>query len=374
MFTPDHEATAQELARVVKPGGRIALANWTPEGGLGTTVRDDGALPAPSAARGGKPVRVGREEHVQELLGEAFELTSNSTSPTCALRPARRTGSSSPRATGRRRRWSTRSTTSGARSSTAPGSSSSRRTTATTARSTTTASTCSCWAPGASGGASAPRRGDRAPPASSSASTRSTRRGTRRRAAELLRDYLEEAGRRVRALRARRPTRANLVARIPGRGDGQRLLLLAHTDTVLADPAEWSVDPWSGELRDGHVWGRGALDMKGQVAASAVAIASLAREGFRAGGRPDLRRHGRRGGRRGLRPLVALPRAPGRGPRRVLRQRGRRRPRRRERAAGLPLRRRREDELAVPSSASAAAAATRRCPGSRTTRSSRRRG
>ena len=77
------------------------------------------------------------------------------------------------------------------------------------------------------------------------------------------------------------PERASLVARIPGSGDGPRLLFLSHTDTVLADPAEWTVDPWSGELRDGHVWGRGALDMKGQVAASAVAIASLAREGFR---------------------------------------------------------------------------------------------
>src|SRR5207248_2592752 len=62
------------------------------------------------------------------------------------------------------------------------------------------------------------------------------------------------------------------------------LLFLSHTDTVLADPAEWSVDPWSGELRDGCVWGRGALDMKDQVAASAVAIASLAREGFEPAG------------------------------------------------------------------------------------------
>jgi len=47
---------------------------------------------------------------------------------------------------------------------------------------------------------------------------------------------------------------------------------------------EWTVDPWSGEVRDGEVWGRGALDMKGQVAASAVALASLAREGFRPNG------------------------------------------------------------------------------------------
>jgi acetylornithine deacetylase/succinyl-diaminopimelate desuccinylase-like protein len=103
--------------------------------------------------------------------------------------------------------------------------------------------------------------------------------GNETRAAELLRDYLAPLGIEC-ELYARAPERANLVARIRGRGKGPRLLLLSHTDTVLADPAEWSVDPWSGELRDGHVWGRGALDMKGQVAASAVAIASLAREGF----------------------------------------------------------------------------------------------
>jgi acetylornithine deacetylase/succinyl-diaminopimelate desuccinylase-like protein len=44
------------------------------------------------------------------------------------------------------------------------------------------------------------------------------------------------------------------------------------------------VDPFGGELRDGHVWGRGALDMKGQVAASAVALATLALEAFDAAG------------------------------------------------------------------------------------------
>ena len=80
------------------------------------------------------------------------------------------------------------------------------------------------------------------------------------------------------------PERANLVARIRGTGGGPRLALLSHTDTVLADPAEWQVDPWSGEVRDGEIWGRGSLDMKGQAAASAVALASLAREGFRPNG------------------------------------------------------------------------------------------
>ena len=107
--------------------------------------------------------------------------------------------------------------------------------------------------------------------------------GNETRAAELLRGYLESNGVRC-ELYARVPERANLVARIPGSGDGPKLLMLSHTDTVLADPAEWQVDPWSGELRDGQVWGRGALDMKGEVAASAVAIASLAREGFRPAG------------------------------------------------------------------------------------------
>lgn len=101
-------------------------------------------------------------------------------------------------------------------------------------------------------------------------------------AAELLRDYLEANGVACELI-AKVPERANLVARIPG-GDGPSLLFLSHTDVVLADPAEWSVPPFSGDLRDGEVWGRGALDMKGQVAASAVAIASLARDGFRPGG------------------------------------------------------------------------------------------
>ncbi len=104
--------------------------------------------------------------------------------------------------------------------------------------------------------------------------------GNETAAAEHLRGYLEPAGVEC-ELYARSPGRANLVARIRGSGDGPSLCLLSHTDTVLAAAEEWQRDPWSGDLVDGEVWGRGALDMKGQVAASAVAIASLAREGFR---------------------------------------------------------------------------------------------
>ena len=107
--------------------------------------------------------------------------------------------------------------------------------------------------------------------------------GNETAAAELLRDYLEANGLEC-ELYARTPERANLVARIKGAGGGPSLLIMGHTDVVLADPAEWSAPPFGGVVKDGEIWGRGALDMKSQVAASAVAIASLAREGFKPSG------------------------------------------------------------------------------------------
>jgi ubiquinone/menaquinone biosynthesis C-methylase UbiE len=74
MFAPDHEATAREIGRVVKPGGRIGLANWTPEGGLAKMfgMMKPFAPPPPEGA--GNPFAWGSEQHVQELLGDAFEL------------------------------------------------------------------------------------------------------------------------------------------------------------------------------------------------------------------------------------------------------------------------------------------------------------
>jgi acetylornithine deacetylase/succinyl-diaminopimelate desuccinylase-like protein len=77
------------------------------------------------------------------------------------------------------------------------------------------------------------------------------------------------------------PERPNLVARLRGHADGPVLCLLSHVDTVLATAADWTHDPWSGDLDDGFVWGRGALDMKSQTAAEVAAALSLAREGWR---------------------------------------------------------------------------------------------
>jgi acetylornithine deacetylase/succinyl-diaminopimelate desuccinylase-like protein len=103
--------------------------------------------------------------------------------------------------------------------------------------------------------------------------------GNERPAIEYLADYLTQAGLEVQVLAAE-DERPNLVADLRGRGDGPTLCYLGHVDTVLADPEDWEHDPWSGEVVDGMLWGRGALDMKSQVAAEAVAGAQLAREGW----------------------------------------------------------------------------------------------
>ncbi len=98
---------------------------------------------------------------------------------------------------------------------------------------------------------------------------------------EFLRGALEAAGFEVELLSAV-DGRPNLIARLAAQSDGPSLVLLGHVDTVLADPSEWEVDPWSGEVRDdGCLWGRGAVDMKSQVAAEAAAAITLAKSGWR---------------------------------------------------------------------------------------------
>jgi acetylornithine deacetylase/succinyl-diaminopimelate desuccinylase-like protein len=104
--------------------------------------------------------------------------------------------------------------------------------------------------------------------------------GNERPAQEELAAEFEQAGFEVKLLGAT-DERPNLVARLRGAADGPTLCLLSHVDTVYATPEDWSHDPWSGDIADGFLWGRGALDMKSQTAAEAVAAMSLAGEGWR---------------------------------------------------------------------------------------------
>src|ERR671911_768630 len=105
--------------------------------------------------------------------------------------------------------------------------------------------------------------------------------GNERACQEWLKRYLEDAGLECELLHDGDPERPNLVARLRGEADGPVLGYLSHVDTVLADAADWRHDPWSGEVHDGAIWGRGAIDMKSQTAAEAVALARLARAGWR---------------------------------------------------------------------------------------------
>jgi acetylornithine deacetylase/succinyl-diaminopimelate desuccinylase-like protein len=85
------------------------------------------------------------------------------------------------------------------------------------------------------------------------------------------------------AILARDPSRGNLVARLPGEREGRsRLLLLSHSDVVpVGDRALWSRDPFGGEIEDGRLYGRGAADMKGTVAAEMMALLLARRAGWK---------------------------------------------------------------------------------------------
>ena len=132
--------------------------------------------------------------------------------------------------------------------------------------------------------------------------------GNERAAIEFLAGYLNDAGLKTELL-ADDEDRPNLVADLTAdspHDSGPTMVYLGHVDTVLADPSEWQHDPWSGDVADGFLWGRGALDMKSQVAAEAVAAATLARGGWRPkSGLPQARVRRRRGDRRRRRSALA---------------------------------------------------------------------
>ncbi|MFC4561605.1 M20/M25/M40 family metallo-hydrolase [Nocardiopsis mangrovi] len=103
-----------------------------------------------------------------------------------------------------------------------------------------------------------------------------------RPAAEYVAERLADAGLEPRILESA-PGRANVVARISGTDPSAPALLVhGHLDVVPADPADWTVHPFSGEVRDGLVWGRGAIDMKNTDAM----VLALARDWARTGRAP----------------------------------------------------------------------------------------
>ena len=101
------------------------------------------------------------------------------------------------------------------------------------------------------------------------------------RNADLLQTYLEGAGLDVQRFDSR-PGRTSIVARIEGRDPGApSLCLMGHTDVVPVNADGWTHDPFGGELIDGEVWGRGAIDMLNITSSMAVVFRRLATEGFR---------------------------------------------------------------------------------------------
>jgi acetylornithine deacetylase/succinyl-diaminopimelate desuccinylase-like protein len=100
-----------------------------------------------------------------------------------------------------------------------------------------------------------------------------------RKAAEWVAQKLDEVGITSQIFESE-PGRASLVARVEGTDRSRAPLLIhGHLDVVPADPAEWSVHPFSGEERDGYVWGRGAVDMKDMDAMTLALVRDWARTG-----------------------------------------------------------------------------------------------
>jgi acetylornithine deacetylase/succinyl-diaminopimelate desuccinylase-like protein len=104
--------------------------------------------------------------------------------------------------------------------------------------------------------------------------------GEETRNSDLLKTFLEGAGLDTQQYESR-PGRGSIVARIEGSDpDAPSLCLMGHTDVVPVSPEGWSNDPFGGELIDGEVWGRGAIDMLNLTSSMAVAFRHLARTGF----------------------------------------------------------------------------------------------
>src|SRR4051794_17647613 len=98
-------------------------------------------------------------------------------------------------------------------------------------------------------------------------------------AAEYLGAHLERLGLKTTYVDAA-PGRTSVVARVPGADSSKPALVIhGHTDVVPADPANWTVDPFAGTIRDGMLWGRGAVDMKDMDAMVIAALGDILESG-----------------------------------------------------------------------------------------------
>jgi acetylornithine deacetylase/succinyl-diaminopimelate desuccinylase-like protein len=101
--------------------------------------------------------------------------------------------------------------------------------------------------------------------------------GNEATAAEYVAGTLEKEGFKCELLESK-PGRGNIITRLKGSGEKPGVLLLSHLDVVAANPKEWSVDPFEGMVKDGFVWGRGALDMKSLTALEVMVMKLLKRQ------------------------------------------------------------------------------------------------
>jgi acetylornithine deacetylase/succinyl-diaminopimelate desuccinylase-like protein len=98
--------------------------------------------------------------------------------------------------------------------------------------------------------------------------------GNETKAADFIAQYLAKEGFKTEIIESA-PGRGSVITRLKGTGEKSNLLLLSHLDVVAANPAEWSVDPFAGTVKDGYVYGRGAYDMKGMVAVEVLTLKLL---------------------------------------------------------------------------------------------------
>ncbi|HEY8166250.1 MAG TPA: M20/M25/M40 family metallo-hydrolase [Gemmatimonadaceae bacterium] len=107
--------------------------------------------------------------------------------------------------------------------------------------------------------------------------------GNELKAAIFLKNILDREGIRAQILDTVElgPGRANLYARLKGNGSKKAIALVNHMDVVPATPSAWSVDPFSGIIKDGYIWGRGAIDMKGEAIVQLMSMIALKKSGVK---------------------------------------------------------------------------------------------